>query len=456
MTDWRASLAGRVALATALASAFAALLAALVSWRIATGLIDQAEDRRLIAATHIFINDLRMRAPGTTLHAAIDEELAELAPASIRVAIYENGRHVGGDRLPISVDPCVATERDDMVQRSCSTADGPLTIVAASTRASGASLGFLLGAVAVSLAAAVIAALAGQRAARWAIHPLTLLTSALHRIQVEAPTADELPSPGNVREVAALRGALGALVQRLGDSLTRARRFSADAAHELRTPLTVLSTELDLLIEDPAHVASRAEFLRLRLRAGALARVVERLLVLATAERGPLPPADPVALEDLARQSIEALPEKDRARVRLDLEGEGFTRGDEALLSVLIDNALDNALKFSGDQPVTIRVSEATNQVVLDIIDAGPGLSPDERSRAFDAFFRSPAARAGGLPGHGIGLALVAQVSQLHGGSCAFLETEKGAHLRISLPSWRPAPGTKPLPNSSARLMHFG
>lgn len=442
------SLSGRVALATALTGALAALLAAVVAWRIATELIDQAENRRLSAACEIFLNDLEIHDPGATLEDAIAEELVELAPASIRVAVYSRGVHLGGDRLAIPAEECAASRTGDLVQRACTRTRGVLTVVAATTRASSVSGWFLVGASISSLAAALVAAAIGLYAARWAIAPLQNLTRSLDSVRAERPSPTALPDSGGVREVVVLHEALAALVQRLGDAMARARRFSADAAHELRTPLTVLSGQLDLLVEKAAPGKERADLLLLQLRVRTLSRLVERLLILATTEQGPLPNQHPVAMEDIARQCLDALSEAERARVGLHTEAQGIVRGDESLLSVLIDNAVDNALKFSNGAPITIRVSETDAEVLLDVIDEGPGLSANERERAFDAFFRASSARASHLTGHGIGLALVAQVSKQHGGSCSFLDVARGAHLRVSLPAWRPTSERLPLGGS--------
>lgn len=438
------SLGGRVALATASAGALAALLAAVVSWQIATARVDEAEAARLRASAEIFINDLQMRGPAAPLQQAIDEELEELAPASIRIAVYQNGARIGGDPLPIPQEKCSAVQQGGLIQRVCTASRGSLTVVAATSRAIGASRSFIVGSVLASLVAALVAAWLGQRVARWAIAPLKLLTDGLERVRTEEPSPEALPHPGDVREVLVLREALSALVIRLGDALARARRFSADAAHELRTPLTVLSGQLDLLLEDTPSGEKRTELLALQLRVQTLTRLVERLLLLATSEQAPLLNASPVAIEDVARQCVEALPAKEKTRVHLEIDAQGVTNGDEQLLAALLDNALENALKFSGDGPVVVRVSETLSEVVLDVIDAGPGLDADARQRAFDPFFRTASARAEGLPGHGIGLALVAQVTRQHGGSCSFLDVRRGAQLHVALPAWRSQSKSQP------------
>lgn len=436
MTWLPLSLSRRVALATALVAALAALVAAVVSLKIAEQLIDEAERDHLVATAEIFLNDLDMRDASTTLEQAIAEEMAELAPASVRIAVYERARHVGGDRVPMPNERCTLRAQGSLVERACRDSHGPLTVVAATTRAGGASRRFVLGSALAGLVAAIGAAAIGQRAARWAIAPLRRLTSALDRVHAEDPGARALPEPG---KIAVLHEAISGLVERLAEALSRARRFSADAAHELGTPLTVLSAQIELLLEESTPADRRAELLLLQLRVRTLGRLVERLLVLATSEQALAVNGEPVALEDVVRQCVRDLTDEQQSRVILEIESQGMARGDESLLGVLVENALDNALKFSGQGVVTLRVSETPSHVLLDVVDDGPGLNESEKERAFDAFFRAPAARAEGLAGHGIGLALVARVSRQHGGACAFLDAKRGAHLQVSLPAWRPA-----------------
>ena len=437
------SLVGRVTTATGVAVALAALLASLSSWGIAVGLVDQAEDRRLSQAARIFLNELDTQHRDG-IEKAIEEEQTELAPASIRIAVYEGDRRLGGDDLPGPSVGCVSSERSAVTLRACAESQGSVRVIAAATRASRAPSSFLLGCALASIAAAVAAAVAGRRAARWAVAPLTKLAASLDDVRGDDPTSAGLPDHGNVAEVAALREALAALVGRLGDSLARARRFSADAAHELRTPLTVLSGELDLLRElfeeelpRDADGDAVARLSSLQHRVRVLSRLVERLLVLSTSAKGDPLPSDAVALEDVVRDAVAALPQSERDRVTVFIDAEGTTRGDEPLLTVLVENALENALKFSGTAVVSVRVAELADEVILDVIDRGPGIALEDRQRAFDAFFRTAETRATRLPGHGIGLALVAQVTQMHHGSCEFVDTSVGAQLRVHLPAWR-------------------
>src|SRR5262249_25334791 len=140
---------------------------------------------------------------------------------------------------------------------------------------------------------------ASDRAARWALGPLTRLRSEVSALKLDAPSPTSLASTDTPVELESLRAALISLVERLAEELARARRFSADAAHELKTPLTTISAELDLLSEEDLDAPSHSAVERLRQRTSALTRLIERLLALASARQDVF--VEAVALEDVAR-----------------------------------------------------------------------------------------------------------------------------------------------------------
>jgi signal transduction histidine kinase len=126
----------------------------------------------------------------------------------------------------------------------------------------------------------------------------------------------------------------------------------------------------------------------------------------------------------------------------MELQGEGLMRGDPELLRAMVVNALDNALKFSGDAPVDVRLApgsggdgaaDGESTIVLEVHDRGPGVAPAQRERVFEPFFR---AQPDATPGHGLGLSLIGHIARAHGGSAAFVDSERGARLRLTLPSW--------------------
>jgi signal transduction histidine kinase len=515
------SLASRVALGTALAAALAALVAALVSVVISDRIVAAEEDRRLRSMAAVVIRELpNVDGDEAATRAAVAEEVGELAPESIRIAVRRaaggyggnggNGANGGngGDALMIGGDAelpiltsgaCTSRKEQSSMMRACAVEMNGYQVVAAAKRAP-RETGAILAACAIAAGlAALLAALLARRTARWALAPLDHLRETLERVaddddpakargilssssrpppangngkgsaRSSSSSSSAPSSPGgkkydsrnpptlNVREVADVQVALQTLVDRLAVSLDTARRFSADAAHELKTPLTVLSAELDLLAEENLDESSRAAVQRLRRRVASLAKLVERLLSLGAAASGKLASKEAVALDEIARDVVGELDISARSRVTIHAEAVGTVLGDEVLLHALIENAVDNALKFSGEEgQVEVRISEpflagahgsspaqsSTSKVIVEIIDEGPGISPSDREHAFEPFFRTPESRArASTPGHGIGLALVMQIARAHSGTAEFVNPAEGAgaHLRVTFPAWAAA-----------------
>jgi two-component system sensor histidine kinase MprB len=95
--------------------------------------------------------------------------------------------------------------------------------------------------------------------------------------------------------------------------------------------------------------------------------------------------------------------------------------GRRAMLERAVSNLVDNALKFSdGGAPVDVTVSGTR----IEVADRGPGIAPDDRSRVFDRFYRSAGARS--QPGSGLGLSIVSQIAEVHGGSASVHERAGG------------------------------
>ncbi|AKV00476.1 putative two component system response sensor kinase membrane-associated protein PhoR [Labilithrix luteola] len=443
------SLAARVAIGTAISAALAALVAASLSLGLANRLVLDEEDRRLKSATALVLRELPPQSDEAALKRAVDEEVDEFASESIRIAVRSGQSLVGGDaQLPIlRAGECVSRAGADASLRACASAHGGLMVVAGATRVPFDVTSALVSCLAATAVAIALAFVAGQRAARWALIPLTRLRESLGSVRADHPKADGLDGDDDCLEVAALRDALRSLVARLGEALVTARRFSADAAHELKTPLTAIRAELDLLAEEPLSTPHAEAVEKLRKRVLALGRLVERLLALATASDRSRLLTDAVALEDVTRDLLARLPPEARERVKIEARGPGMVVGDEVLLAALVENAVDNALKFSGKGSVDVTVDEPEGRVVLEVTDDGPGLSREDRERAFLPFFRTPGSRASDTSGHGIGLALVAEIATAHQGSATFVDVpatdpsgRRGARLRITLPAWSPRP----------------
>ena len=231
-----------------------------------------------------------------------------------------------------------------------------------------------------------------------------------------------LPHPGTQDEIGGLVETLNEMLGRLEHAFEAQRRFTADASHELRSPLSRLRTELEVALRRPREPAEYVETLRSCMEeVERLTLLVEELLMLARLDTGQeRSPVEAVALPRLAEDVARRLEPVARERgVELVVEPAppiqariGRGSGD-----LVLANLLDNALKFcpQGGR-ITVRVAVEDGEAVMSVADTGPGVSRGELPHLFDRFFRGQAARGGGAPGTGLGLALSQAMVKAHGG----------------------------------------
>ena len=202
-----------------------------------------------------------------------------------------------------------------------------------------------------------------------------------------------LSEAGAPVEIAPLVRAFNALLARLRDANTMQQRFLANAAHQLRTPLAGLQMHLELLLRRELPGEVRAEIERMHTATVRSSRLANQLLALAKAESPPdhrrdLQIVDLKAFADAAARdwAPQALARK------IDL---GFSlehapiRGDPLLLPELIDNLIDNALRYTPEGgAVTVNTGAEAQSSYLSVEDTGPGIPADERSRVRERFYR--------------------------------------------------------------------
>jgi len=247
-------------------------------------------------------------------------------------------------------------------------------------------------------------------------------------------------------------------VRPLGEALRLQRQFVADASHELRTPLAVLDARLQALQRKIAGGAASADervasdLARLRDDSRALIDVVGDLLEAAGTDPagGAASPRVVVRVDDVVAdvlRSMEVLAEERGVELQHHHDvnarvGVPPTSLRRAVLA-LVDNALGHAPSGS---TITVSTRLLEGSTVLSVTDQGPGITGIDPARVFDRFARStsPAATAGGGSGEqgsrrsfGIGLALVREIAQRHGGSVSVASTSgTGTTLELVLPAW--------------------
>ena len=261
---------------------------------------------------------------------------------------------------------------------------------------------------------------------------LRFLESTAQAIARRTPEALEPIAGGEIpEEIQPLVAALNGLLGRLGSALTQQRHFIADAAHELRTPLTALRLQLQLA--ERAQDASERAKAHGMLREGIAraTRVVEQLLALARQDPdAPVEGEAPVDLAELARSVADAQAPAAEAKglsLAVDAPGPVVVQGERDALRALLENLVDNAIRYTPSGNVTVRAG-IDGDPFLEVEDTGPGIPRAERERVFDRFYRGEATAGSGS---GLGLAIVRRIAQRHGGEVQLLDSSAGTGLRV-------------------------
>jgi len=222
-----------------------------------------------------------------------------------------------------------------------------------------------------------------------------------------------------------MAAALEAKIDALSAAQARERRFTADVAHELRTPLTALVGEASLLSEHlermPAESRRPAELLIGDV--GRLRRLVEDLMEISRFDAG----AESVHAEDVDVAALVSAVVRARGwEDRVSLDGGGLqVTSDPRRLERIVANLVDNALEHGGSH-VEVRLGEG----VVEVVDDGPGISPEHLPHVFERFYKADESRSGG--GTGLGLAIAQENARLLGGAIE-VESTPGAGSRFTL-----------------------
>ncbi|MFI2431180.1 ATP-binding protein [Streptomyces sp. NPDC018693] len=290
--------------------------------------------------------------------------------------------------------------------------------------------GFRAGlAVAVLGVAAAIGAVVARRLTR----PLRQLNDMASKFSDGDLTARS-PVTGP-QETQTLARTLNQGAERLETLVAAQRIFVADASHQLRTPLTALRLSLDNIADGVDDEFVHEDVEQATAEVVRMSRLVNDLLVLARAE-AKVSVAEPLPLLDIIAERLSVWrPAADERGVTIALRGSADDRplvsASPGHLDQVLDNVLSNALEVSPDgATITVRVESGPREVVLSILDKGPGMSDAEKSRAFDRFWRGQGLT--GRSGSGLGLAVVKQLVTDDGGTVK-LGDAPGGGLCVSI-----------------------
>lgn len=282
----------------------------------------------------------------------------------------------------------------------------------------------------------IFAVSGGYLLAGRALVPIITLAGKLAHVDPRDLSRRLEPGPVN-DEVARLTRAINALLERVERASNTERRFAADAAHELRTPLTVLRTGLEVALAHDRAPAAYAETLTSALaEVVALCAMADQLLTLARLEQEAALDRERIDLGALIREVAEAVePLVQAKQLTLAVEAAGAVTidGNPIHLKRLVINLLDNAIKYTPARGrVEMGAAARDAHATLRIADSGPGIPPADLPFIFDRFFRG---KARAEAGNGLGLSLCREIAQLHHGTVAAANRDRGGcEFVVTLP----------------------
>jgi two-component system sensor histidine kinase TctE len=292
--------------------------------------------------------------------------------------------------------------------------------------------------IVLAMVAPQVALLAAALSLAWlsvnrALKPLTDLAQAIESRRHDNLTP--VPEGGLPTEARVLASRLNELFTRVSTAMQSQERFVGDAAHQLRTPLAAVVLHADAAERAADSEARRRALRSLRVSADRAARLSQQLLVLMRA--GPAAAVARFAPLDLAallrRIGEEWVPQMLLRGIDFGLAVPAvpvMLNGDESLLSELLSNLLDNALRY-GKPEGRITVGVSCDPVpALYVEDDGPGISLAEQQRIFERFYRIPGSN---VEGCGLGLSIVKQIAELHLASVSIHSDASGGGTRFTV-----------------------
>jgi two-component system, OmpR family, sensor histidine kinase MprB len=434
------SLRSRFSLAFALVSAIVAGLVGVLSYSAASDRIGQEIDRTLSSAT------ASVAAGETSVLSAVGplpdgdggpgpsrggDRGGTRALVGWMVASDGTSTFLGGRPVPLPVSDAVralavsgAAGRTDTAQlslgrdsyRVLTTAlgdgRGALQIAVDVDDSERVLRGMAVEVAVVSIAVLLVAAGAGWLLAWRITRRLVRLTAIAEDVSAHGGVEREVPVDGR-DEVGRLSASFNTMLSRLAAARAAQDRLVQDAAHELRTPLTSLRTNASVLrrVDELAPDARRRLIDDVQGETRELSHLVDELVELALSQREQ-EPEEPVDLAAAAHDAAERVHRRTGRQVHIDTDG-SVVQGRRHGLERAVGNLLENAAKFDGEghDPIEVRIRRGMTTVT----DHGPGIEAADAARVFDRFYRSDAARS--LPGSGLGLSIVRDVAEAHGGT---------------------------------------
>lgn len=267
---------------------------------------------------------------------------------------------------------------------------------------------------------------------------LTPLRTLSEAIDARSPDSlDAIGTTGIPDEVRPLVAALNTLLKRLRGSLDRERAFTSDAAHELKTPLAAVKVQAQVALTARDPERQRRAMQRVVEGVDRSTHLADQLLALARLDETVQLPGEDVDLARVVQTCIgdyQARADRKRMSLISRVDGQVVAHVPSTLMRVLLDNLVDNAIKYGREQGcIEIASWQDAGAISLQVRDDGPGVSDDDLCRLQDRFFRGADHDESGS---GLGLSIVARIVAKLGGSLTYIDGLSGGGfgVRVTLP----------------------
>lgn len=270
-----------------------------------------------------------------------------------------------------------------------------------------------------------------------ALKPLRSFASQVEKVQLNN-LADMRINEDVLPEFRQLSHSFNQMLERLNNAFAAQRQFTGNAAHELRTPLALMQAQLELFsAEHPDVLPETAEFLTLlREQTERLTQMTKTLLEMSNLQQ--VARNEHIQLAPMIEEIFTDLaPLAEKNDIALEVEGDGAMIGSDALIYRLLFNLTENAVKYNRHGgSVRVTVSQESEKLLIRVSDTGRGIPEEFQRSIFQPFFRVDKSRSREYGGAGLGLSLVWEIINLHGG-CVRVEesSDKGTTIAVELPT---------------------
>ena len=269
-----------------------------------------------------------------------------------------------------------------------------------------------------------------------ALRPLRSFASQVEKVQLNN-LADMKIDENVLPEFRQLSHSFNQMLERLNNAFAAQRQFTGNAAHELRTPLALMQAQLELFsAEHPEMLPETAEFLSLlREQTERLTQMTKTLLEMSNLQQ--VARNEQIQLAPMIEEIFTDLaPLAEKRNITLEVEGDGVMTGSDALIYRLLFNLTENAVKYNHPGgSVRVTVAQEPETLLIRVSDTGCGIPEEYQRSIFQPFFRVDKSRSREYGGAGLGLSLVWEITDLHGGSVWVEKSSKdGTTIAVGLP----------------------